>query len=199
MSKRLLDLIVAGSGLVLLAPLFALIAVAIRLDTEGPVVFRQERVGRGGSTFRIHKFRTMVVDAERLGPQVTAGVDPRVTRVGAFLRRYRLDELPQLIDVLSGDMSLVGPRPEVPQYVLAYPPQLKAKILSVRPGITDPVAVEFLDESARLGAARNPEREYIEHILPVKLTKYEDYIDRRTCWSDLAIVFATLARLVKQR
>jgi lipopolysaccharide/colanic/teichoic acid biosynthesis glycosyltransferase len=199
MSKRLLDLIVAGSGLVLLAPLFALIAVAIRLDTEGPVVFRQERVGRGGSTFRIHKFRTMVVDAERLGPQVTAGVDPRVTRVGAFLRRYRLDELPQLIDVLSGDMSLVGPRPEVPQYVLAYPPQLKAKILSVRPGITDPVAVEFLDESARLGAARNPEREYIEHILPVKLTKYADYIDRRTCWSDLAIVFATLARLVKQR
>ena len=199
MSKRLFDLVAAAAGLLLLAPLLAAIAIAIRLDSAGPVLFRQERVGRGGRTFRIHKFRTMVVDAERHGPQVTVGNDPRITRVGALLRRYRLDELPQLFDVLVGNMSVVGPRPEVPRYVGAYPPAVKAKILSVRPGITDPVALEFLDEGALLAAAQDPDRAYLDQILPVKLAKYVEYIDRRTFWSDLSVVIATLGRLIRQR
>ena len=199
MLKRVFDIVASGAGLLLLSPLLIVLALAIRLDSAGPVLFLQERVGRGGRTFRIHKFRTMVVDAERLGPQVTANADPRITRVGAFLRRYRLDELPQLFDVLVGQMSLVGPRPEVPRYVRAYPPELKAKILSVRPGITDPIALEFLDEGARLAAAPDPEREYVDRILPVKLAKYAEYIDRRTFWSDLSVVFATLGRLIRQR
>ena len=144
------------------------VAALIRWDSPGPVFFRQERVGRFGRPFRIHKFRTMRVNAEQAG-QLTVGADVRITRIGAFLRAHRLDELPQLIDVFLGDMSLVGPRPEVPRYVAHYPAALRDVVLSVRPGITDPASLRFRNESEQLAAAADPEREYIEVILPAKL------------------------------
>lgn len=196
MAKRLFDLFVAAVALILLMPLLAVVAVAVRLDSPGPVFFRQERVGRHGVPFRIHKFRTMRDGAPGLA--LTVGADPRITRVGAFLRRTRIDELPQLIDVLQGTMSLVGPRPEVPRYVAHYPPALKARALAVRPGITDPSSLEFMDEAALLARAADPEREYIEVILPAKLQRAAEYAERATLWSDLAVLLRTVGRLVRQ-
>lgn len=195
MLKRGLDLFVAAAALLLSVPLFALIALSVRLDSPGPVFFRQERVGRGGSVFRIHKFRTMVVDAPARGPGITVGADPRVTRVGRFLRRSKLDELPQLLDVLAGHMSLVGPRPELPSYVALYPPELRAQVLSVRPGITDPASLKYADEASLLAAAADPEREYREVLLPAKLRESADYIRRATFYSDLLVLARTLALL----
>lgn len=195
MAKRLFDLIAAGLGLALLALPGLLVALAIQLDSPGPVFFRQERVGRGGRLFRIHKFRTMRVDAERQG-QLTVGADARITRVGAFLRAHRLDELPQLIDVLQGTMSLVGPRPEVPRYVAHYPAALKDVVLSVRPGITDPASLRFRNESAQLAAAADPEREYIDVILPAKLACAADYAAHASLWTDLGVVLRTLRVLL---
>jgi lipopolysaccharide/colanic/teichoic acid biosynthesis glycosyltransferase len=195
MAKRLFDLIAAGLGLALLALPGLLVALAIKLDSPGPVFFRQERVGRGGRPFRIHKFRTMRVDAERQG-QLTVGADARITRVGAFLRAHRLDELPQLIDVLQGTMSLVGPRPEVPRYVAHYPAALKDVVLSVRPGITDPASLRFRNESAQLAAAADPEREYIDVILPAKLACAADYAAHASLWTDLGVVLRTLRVLL---
>lgn len=195
MAKRLFDLIAAGLGLALLALPGLLVALAIKLDSPGPVFFRQERVGRGGRPFRIHKFRTMRVDAERQG-QLTVGADARITRVGAFLRAHRLDELPQLIDVLQGTMSLVGPRPEVPRYVAHYPATLKDVVLSVRPGITDPASLRFRHESAQLAAAADPEREYIDVILPAKLACAADYAAHASLWTDLGVVLRTLRVLL---
>lgn len=195
MAKRLFDLIAAGLGLALLALPGLLVALAVKLDSPGPVFFRQERVGRGGRPFRIHKFRTMRVDAERQG-QLTVGADARITRVGAFLRAHRLDELPQLIDVLQGTMSLVGPRPEVPRYVAHYPAALKDVVLSVRPGITDPASLRFRNESAQLAAAADPEREYIDVILPAKLACAADYAAHASLWTDLGVVLRTLRVLL---
>jgi lipopolysaccharide/colanic/teichoic acid biosynthesis glycosyltransferase len=197
-TKRALDLAVAALALLLTAPLLAVIAVAIRCDTPGPVLFRQERVGRGGRNFRIHKFRTMVVDAAARGPQLTVGDDARITRTGRFLRRTKLDELPQLLDVLLGDMSLVGPRPELPCYVALYPAGLRDRVLAVRPGITDPVSLAFADESALLARAADPEREYIEVILPRKLSAAADYAEHATLATDLMVMARTL-RLLLQR
>lgn len=195
--KRLLDLLVAATGLVLLAPLLLLLALAIKLDSPGPVFFRQERVGRGGRPFRIHKFRTMGVAAEQQGPQITVGAaDARITRVGRWIRARRLDELPQLIDVLQGTMSIVGPRPEVPRYVALYPPEARAKVLSVRPGITDPAALAFRHEGELLARAADPEREYVEVILPMKLQHAVAYAERATVWTDLALMLRTLKVLV---
>ena len=155
MAKRLFDLVGASLALLLLSPLLLLVALAIRLDSPGPVFFRQERVGRGGVPFRIHKFRTMRADAPALGPQVTVGQDVRITRVGHWLRSRRIDELPQFIDVLLGRMSLVGPRPEVPRYVALYPPGLRERALAVRPGITDPASAAGRDQSHdRVGLVR---------------------------------------------
>lgn len=199
MAKRLFDLIFTIPGLVLLSPVFLLAAVWIRIDSPGPVFFRQERVGRKGCVFRIHKFRTMAVDAERQGLQITVGTDRRVTRSGAFLRKYKLDELPQLIDVLLGDMSLVGPRPEVPRYVAAYPIEVKDLVLSVRPGITDRASIEFKDEDAILGRALNPETAYVQEILPVKLTYYVEYAKNHTLLSDFGLILKTLAAIVGRR
>ena len=176
-------------------PLLAVLCVAIRLESPGPALFRQERVGRGGRPFRIHKFRTMRVDAERHG-QLTVGTDARITRVGAFLRAHRLDELPQLIDVVRGTMSLVGPRPEVPRYVAHYPAALKDVVLSVRPGITDPASLRFRNESAQLAAAADPEREYIDVILPAKLACAADYAAHASLWTDLGVVLRTLRVLL---
>ena len=157
MLKRTFDLLVSGIALVLIAPILLAIGLAIKLDSRGPAFFRQERVGRFGRTFRIHKFRSMAADAPTRGPQLTIGEDARITRVGGFLRRHKLDELPQLIDVFVGNMSVVGPRPEVPSYVALYSPEDRDLVLSVRPGITDRASVEFKDESEILGAASDPE------------------------------------------
>ncbi len=195
MAKRAFDLLLATLGLVLFAPLMLAIAAWVRLDSPGPVFFRQERVGRFGRPFRIHKFRTMVADAAANGPQITVGADPRITRAGAWLRRSKLDELPQLIDVLRGDMSLVGPRPEVPRYVALYPAALRDKVLSVRPGITDPVSLKFADESLLLGRSADPEREYVEVLLPAKLREAAAYAERATLWSDLRLIGRTLGLL----
>jgi lipopolysaccharide/colanic/teichoic acid biosynthesis glycosyltransferase len=194
-TKRALDFTAALLGLVLLAPLFAAVAVWIRLDSPGPVFFRQERVGRDGVPFRIHKFRTMRLAAEAAGPALTVGADPRITRAGTFLRRTKLDELPQLIDVVRGDMSLVGPRPEVPRYVAAYPPALRAKVLSVRPGITDPASLQYRDESTLLARAADPEREYREVVLPAKLRLAADYVDKATLGGDLRLIASTVRAL----
>ena len=199
MGKRLFDCVGAAFALLLLWPLLLGLALWIVLDSPGPALFRQERVGRFGRPFRIHKFRTMVADAPERGPALTVGDDARITRVGRFLRRSKLDELPQLIDVLCGDMSLVGPRPEVPRYVAHYPPALRDKVLALRPGITDPVSLAHLDEAAELAAAADPEREYIEVILPRKLQAAAEYASRATLWSDLCVVASTLRLLVGGR
>lgn len=192
MAKRVFDLLGAAVALVLLAPLLAAIALWIKLDSPGPVLFRQQRVGRHGRPFAIRKFRTMVADAPRRGPQLTIGDDPRITRAGAFLRRAKLDELPQLIDVLAGHMSLVGPRPEVPSYVAQYPAELRDKVLAVRPGITDPVSLEFADESELLARAADPEREYVEVLLPKKLRAAAAYAEHANLATDLRVIGGTL-------
>lgn len=192
-AKRLFDFTVAVAGLLLLWPLLLAIALWVRLDSPGPALYRQVRVGRHGVPFRIRKFRTMFLDAG--GPPLTVGADPRITRAGRMLRRTRLDELPQLLDVLEGTMSLVGPRPEVPRYMDAAPPALKARVLSVRPGITDPVAVAHLDESALLAQADDPERVYRETLLPAKLQAAAAYAERATLRSDLQVIWRTLRAL----
>jgi lipopolysaccharide/colanic/teichoic acid biosynthesis glycosyltransferase len=198
-AKRLFDVVVSLAALLLLSPLLLALAAWIRLDSPGPVFFRQVRVGRGGKTFRIHKFRTMVDDAPARGPQITVGRDPRITRAGAFLRARKLDELPQLIDVLRGDMSLVGPRPEVPHYAALIPEELRAQVWSVRPGITDPVSLKFADESAVLAAQPDPERHYVEVLLPAKAREAAAYAAQATLWSDLRLIGRTLRWLLASR
>lgn len=188
MFKRAFDLVAAAIGLVLFGLPMIAIAAWIRADSPGPVFFRQERVGRHGRVFRIHKFRTMTADAEARGLQLTVGADARVTRAGAWLRARRLDELPQFLDVLAGDMSLVGPRPDVPRYVALWPAALRERVLAVRPGITDPASLEFRDEAALLAQAADPEREYLEVILPRKLARAAEYADHASLWSDLAVI-----------
>ena len=198
MAKRVFDLLGASLALLLLLPLMLAIALAIKLDSRGPVFFRQQRVGRRGVPFDIHKFRSMAADAPQRGPALTVGDDPRITRVGRWLRRTRLDELPQLLDVLAGTMSLVGPRPEVPQYVAHYPPQLRERALSVRPGITDPSSLLYLDEADLLARAADPEREYIEVILPRKLQCAADYAAQANLRSDLGVLLRTLKLLLQR-
>ncbi len=193
MAKRIFDLLLGVLGLALLAPVLAILAVAIRIDSPGPVFFRQERVGRGGRIFRIHKFRTMVVDAERKGLQLTTGADRRITRVGAIVRRYKLDEFPQLIDVVLGDMSLVGPRPEVPRYVARYPEDVRAIVLSVRPGITDEASIAYRDENDLLGASEDPEQTYVQVVMPAKLEYAVRYVRTHSLPGDVRIILRTLA------
>jgi len=193
MTKRLFDVVVATLALVVLTPLLLVLSIWIALDSRGPVFFRQERVGRHGRVFRIHKFRTMQAGAA--GALLTVGDDRRITRAGAFLRRWKLDELPQLLDVIAGHMSLVGPRPEVPRYVALYPPELRAKVLSVRPGITDAASIEYPRESELLARARDPEREYVEVVMPAKLRAAAHYVDRMSLATDLRVLGATLRTL----
>jgi lipopolysaccharide/colanic/teichoic acid biosynthesis glycosyltransferase len=195
--KRLFDILVSLLALTLLTPLLLAVALWIRLDSPGPVFFRQQRVGRHGVPFAIHKFRTMVADAPALGPPLTVGADVRITRAGAWLRRTRIDELPQFIDVLQGTMSLVGPRPEVPRYVALYPPALRDRALAVRPGITDPSSLDFIDEATLLALAADPEREYVEVILPAKLKRAAEYAEQATLWSDLKVMWRTLKVLAR--
>lgn len=195
MAKRLFDLLLSVLGLLVLAPLLLAIALWVKLDSRGPVMFRQERVGRFGKPFLIHKFRTMRADAPRLGPEITVGADARITRAGRFLRSSKLDELPQLWDVLRGAMSLVGPRPEVPRYVALYPAELRELVLSVRPGITDPASLSFRDESELLARAADPEREYVEVVMPAKLRLAADYVREAGLLADLRLILATLGAL----
>ena len=197
MGKRLFDLVASGVGIVLLAPLMLAIAVAIKLESTGPVFFRQDRVGRFGVVFSIHKFRTMVSSADFTELQLTVGSDRRVTRVGAALRRFKLDELAQLIDVLVGDMSLVGPRPEVPRYVEHYPSDCREIILSVRPGITDWASIYFRDESEMLGRAADPELAYINQVLPIKTAYYVEYVRTASFVGDVRIIAATLGAIFR--
>ncbi len=196
MGKRVFDLLGAGLALLLLAPLMGVVALWIKFDSPGPVFFRQQRVGRHGVPFLIHKFRTMRSGAE--GLPLTVGDDPRITRAGRFLRRTRLDELPQFIDVLQGAMSLVGPRPEVPRYVALYPPTLRDRALAVRPGLTDPASLAFIDEAALLAAAADPEREYVERILPLKLQRAAEYAESASLATDIAVLARTAWALLRR-
>ena len=191
MAKRLFDITLSLLALVLLCPLLLAVALWVRLDSQGPVLFRQQRVGRGGRLFGILKFRTMQVNAEAAGLQITVGQDPRITRTGRWLRRSKLDELPQLLNVLRGEMSMVGPRPEVPRYVALYPADQRATVLSVRPGITDLASLALRDESTLLARSADPERTYVEEILPTKLRYACDYVRQRSLWLDLRIIART--------
>lgn len=194
--KRLFDLVCVIPGIIVLAPLFLLIAVWVKLESPGPVFFRQERVGLNGRLFRILKFRTMVANAESLGGQLTVGADRRVTKAGHLLRRYKLDELPQLFNVLLGDMSLVGPRPEVPRYVALYTDEQR-QVLRLRPGITDPASIEFRAEAELLGTADDPERYYIDVLMPEKIRLNMEYSKRATLWQDILTIFRTLGVIGK--
>lgn len=191
-AKRLFDLFFSSLGLVVLSPLFLIVALWVKLDSPGPVFFRQIRVGRYEKPFRIYKFRTMVDDAEKRGSQITVGSDRRVTKAGAFLRKTKIDELPQLINVVKGEMSLVGPRPEVPKYVAHYPEEAKRIIFALRPGITDYAAIEYRNESTLLSESEDPENTYVEKILPGKIRLYQKYARERTLWLDFILILATI-------
>ncbi len=195
MNKRIFDLFAALAGIVLLTPMFLVLAVWIKLDSRGPVFFRQQRVGRNGQLFNIIKFRTMHDgDHEAL---LTIGNDRRITQAGKFLRRHKLDEFPQLFNVVAGSMSLVGPRPEVPRYVDCYPPEVRSVVLSVTPGITDWASIYYKEENSLLSRSSNPEQAYLDTILPAKLKYNVRYVHERSFWNDIRIIFTTLATLVR--
>jgi lipopolysaccharide/colanic/teichoic acid biosynthesis glycosyltransferase len=194
--KRVIDVLAAGIGLLLLMPLLAIVGVAIKLDSRGPVFFRQVRVGRGGEAFRIFKFRTMCVGAERLGTKLTVSDDPRVTRVGRFIRRTKLDELPQLVNVLIGEMSLVGPRPESPEYIAFYTDEQRVRILSIRPGVTDFASILLRDESALFPPGQDPVEIYRRQVIPLKWRCYDRYFREMGIITDLRIILATLSLLI---
>jgi lipopolysaccharide/colanic/teichoic acid biosynthesis glycosyltransferase len=191
LAKRAFDLVFAIGGLVVLSPVLAAVAVLVLADSGRPVLFRQTRVGRGFRHFRITKFRTMVKGAERLGGPLSVGADPRITRTGRALRRLKLDELPQLLNVLVGDMSLVGPRPEVPDYVDRFRDEYE-EILSVRPGLTDLASLKYRDESALLAAAPDPTVEYVRVILPDKIRLGREYVRRASVLLDVSIILRTI-------
>lgn len=195
MLKRSFDIVSSAIGLVLLSPIFVIVALWIYFDTKGPVLFRQARVGLNGVNFSILKFRTMIVEADKKGLKVTVGRDPRITASGHFLRRSKLDELPQLLNVLIGDMSIVGPRPEVPEYMNEYDEQVRKEILSVRPGITDRASIEFTNEAEILAKSDDPRAAYINEVMPVKAQYYIEYVKNHSFGSDLAIIFQTLKKI----
>ena len=198
MTKRIFDIVVSVFGLLLLLPFGVAVALLIKWDSRGPVFFRQERVGRGFRPFFIYKFRTMVEDAPRRGGLITVGEDPRITRVGWYLRKTKIDELPQLINVLKGEMSFVGPRPEVRQYVELFRKDYE-EILKVRPGITDLASLKNRDEADVLGRSQDPEEEYVNRILPEKIHLAKEHLRRSSFFLDLTLVFKTLLKLVGLR
>jgi lipopolysaccharide/colanic/teichoic acid biosynthesis glycosyltransferase len=190
--KRIFDVAVSLVMLILLSPVLLVTAAAVKLDSHGPVFYRQVRVGRYGQDFRIFKFRTMVQDADKKGLAITVGEDPRITRVGRAIRKCRLDEFAQLLNVLNGTMSFVGPRPEVPKYVDAYTDAYLATLL-VRPGVTAPSSIHFRNEDEILAASTDdPEKTYIEQILPTKMKLNLDYLDSISVWNDIKVMFQTV-------
>ena len=195
MIKRLFDFFGSLCGLIVLVPFLLLIALCIKLDSKGPVFFRQFRVGLNGNLFRIHKFRTMMVDSETSG-SLTVGNDTRITKSGRFLRKSKLDELPQLLDVFLGKMSLVGPRPEVKEFIDEYPEKVRKEVLSVRPGITDLASIEMIDENEIIARYDNPRQAYIEVILPIKQKYYVDYVQSQSLWLDMKIIFMTFKKII---
>jgi lipopolysaccharide/colanic/teichoic acid biosynthesis glycosyltransferase len=195
MSKRTFDIVVAFLGLVLLSPLLLLIAFLIKLDSPGPALFRQERIGKRFRPFRICKFRTMVHDAPQSGGPITFGADPRITRLGRVLRKTKLDELPQLMNVLRGEMSVVGPRPEVWPYVDRFRADYE-EILQVVPGITDLASVRYRDEAEILGQFEDPEEAYVNRILPEKIKLAKEYVRRSSLYFDIAVIFKTIMKLL---
>ena len=195
--KRLFDVISAMIGLAVLSPILSIIGLLIKLEDDGPVFYRGERVGRGGKMFKIYKFRTLVIDAERLGGSSTADDDPRITKIGRRLRKYKLDELPQLINVLKGEMSIVGPRPEIKYYTDLYTEEERA-ILSVRPGITDWASIWNSDEGAILAGSEDPDRAYMEQIRPEKVRLQLKYVRERSFMNDLKIILQTFITILKK-
>ena len=195
LSKRIFDLILVIPGLIVLLPVFTIVALFIKLKDGGDILFKQVRVGKDGKHFNVLKFRTMVINAEKLGDKITTGNDPRITPIGSFLRKYKLDELPQLFNVLKGEMSLVGPRPEVPEYVEYYPEDIRKIVLSVPPGITDKASIEFVNENDLLSDSKDPLSDYKNKVLPVKLAYNVDYVKERSLWMDFSLIFKTVAAI----
>lgn len=195
-AKRAMDIVISAGALCVLWPLFLVIALAIVVGDPGPVFYRQVRIGRGGKPFRIFKFRTMVVNAEKKGLSITVGRDSRITRVGAFLRRTKLDELAQLLNVLAGQMSFVGPRPEVPRYVEMYTPYQR-QVLLVRPGITDYASIAYRNENDLLAGADDPERLYVETIMPDKIELNMKYLHEISPLADLRLIMKTIVAVVR--
>lgn len=195
MLKRAFDVLASGAGLIVLLPLFLILAVAIRLDTQGPIFYRAKRVGKDGALFRLYKFRTMVVDADKVGPGITTAGDARITKMGRFLRRSKLDELPQVINVIKGDMSIVGPRPEDPRYVEMYSAEQRG-VLDVRPGITSPASFAFRNEEQMLHG-QDWESIYINEIMPAKLAIDLEYSKHPSLLLDLKIIFQTAMAILK--
>lgn len=196
--KRLFDIVASGLALIVLSPLFLIIAIWIKLDSKGPVFYRQVRVGWKNKDFRIFKFRSMRVGADKGSLVTIGGHDPRVTRSGYFIRKFKFDELPQLINVVLGDMSLVGPRPEVRHYVDYWTPE-QMHVLDVRPGITDPASIKFRNENELMEKAEDPEKYYIEVIMQEKIKLYLEYVEKHSFFYDIALVFKTFGVIVKER
>ncbi|MDE4007482.1 sugar transferase [Glaesserella parasuis] len=197
MLKRVFDIFFSGLGLIALFPVFVVIAIWIKKDSDGEVFFRQVRVGLNGQLFKIHKFRTMAVNTEKQSG-LTIGDDKRITNAGKVLRKYKLDELPQLIDVFIGKMSLVGPRPEIPEFMNLYSEYDRRKILSVKPGITDRASIEMVDENEILGKYDNPRQAYIDIIMPMKARYYIDYANNHNIWSDFVLILRTFLKIVSR-
>ena len=193
--KRIFDIVFASVGLISFSPIFLIISAFIKLEDGGPILYPGVRVGKKGISFRIFKFRTMVMNADKIGGSSTADNDPRITKTGKILRKYKLDELPQLFNVLIGEMSLVGPRPDVPYYVNMFADEEKA-ILSVPPGITDWATLWNPDEGAILARSANPDKTYLEEIRPEKIRLQLEYVRKRSFWIDLIIIFQTLGTIL---
>jgi len=194
MLKRLFDIIFSFSGLILVSPILLIISILIKIDSKGPVFYRGVRIGKDGKQFRIFKFRTMIENAEKLGPSSTPDDDPRLTKIGKFLKKYQLDELPQLINVLKGEMSLVGPRPQVPWAVELYSPEEK-QILNLRPGMTDWASLWNFHEGELLKGSKNPDKDYMEKIYPQKMKLSLEYVKNNSIWIDLKIIFKTIKKI----
>jgi len=193
--KRVFDIAAAAFGLLLLSPLFLFVAILIKLDSRGPIFFRQERIGRDFRPFFIYKFRTMVENAAQIGSVITYGGDPRITRIGRFLRKTKIDELAQLINVVKGEMSMVGPRPEVPRYVEMFRQDYE-EILKIRPGITDLASLKYQDEAELLGTSASPEEDYVKRILPDKLKLAKDYVQCSSLTFDIGLMLKTVPKLI---
>ena len=196
--KRLFDILASGCGLLVLSPIFIIVAIWIKLDSPGPVFYRQTRVGRYNKDFRIFKFRSMRVGSDKGSLVTIGGRDPRVTRSGYFIRKFKIDELPQLINVFTGDMSLVGPRPEVRHYVNYWTPE-QMRVLDVRPGITDPASIRFRNENELLEKAQDPERYYIDVIMQEKIKLYLEYVEKSSFWYDIKLIFQTFKVIITER